>query len=108
MSLFSNASQINVSTAQATRAKGLSMSQQMAYALPAISIGVLLNLMGVVQGIYAKYFGVALTTIAAVVLVVRLFDVYLIVNLREQAVEKRLFFVAVCYSLLVVISYLSH
>ena len=51
------------------------MSQQMAYALPAISIGVLLNLMGVVQGIYAKYFGVALTTIAAVVLVVRLFDV---------------------------------
>jgi len=75
LSIFRNTTDVNILTAQAQNSKNLSISQQMAYALPAISVGVLLNLMGVVQGIYAKYFGVALTTIATVVLVVRLFDV---------------------------------
>jgi len=65
----------NPLTEQALSSKNLSVSQQMAYALPVISVGVLMNLIGVVQGIYAKYFGLALTSIAAVVLVARLFDV---------------------------------
>ena len=52
----------------------LSTSQQMAYALPVIGVMFLVGPMGIVQGIYAKYFGVPLTTIAAVVFIARLFD----------------------------------
>lgn len=77
MSISSSActSTPNSLMAEMPSSKHLSLSQQIAYALPAISVGVLLNLMGIAQGIYAKYFGLALTTIATVILAARLFDV---------------------------------
>lgn len=48
--------------------------QNIAYALPVMSISLLFSPMSVVNGIYAKHFGVTLTTIAAVLPVSRLFD----------------------------------
>ena len=65
----------NVTNPVLPKSKPLSLSQQLAYALPVVSVGILLSLMGVVQGIYAKYFGLALTSIATAVLIARLFDV---------------------------------
>ena len=44
------------------------------YALPTIGIYFLLGPIGVLQGIYAKYFGLSLTSIASVLLISRLFD----------------------------------
>lgn len=44
------------------------------FTLPIIPVYLLLAVIGVVQGIYAKYFGVSLATIATVVLVSRVFD----------------------------------
>ena len=44
------------------------------YSAPQISMLWLIAPMAVVQGVYAKYFGLSLTTIAAVVLVAKLFD----------------------------------
>ncbi|MDB4308333.1 MFS transporter [Porticoccaceae bacterium] len=46
----------------------------LAYSLPVVSTAWLFAPIGVVQGIYAKYFGVPLTTIATVLLIARLFD----------------------------------
>ena len=54
--------------------KKLSNSQCLAYALPVVSTAWLMAPMGVVQGIYAKYYGLPLTVIATVLLVARLFD----------------------------------
>ena len=44
------------------------------YAMPKIAGSLLIAPIYVVQGIYAKYYGLALTTIASVILFVRLFD----------------------------------
>lgn len=52
----------------------LSLQQQLVYALPNVGMVYLFSAMGVIQGIYAKYFGLALTTIATVLLISRLFD----------------------------------
>ena len=52
----------------------LRVSQQIAYALPTLGTFFLIGPIGLIQGIYAKYFGVALTTIAAVLLISRIFD----------------------------------
>ena len=52
----------------------LKLKEEVAYALPAVAISFLMGPIGIVQGIYAKYFGLELTTIAAVLLVARLFD----------------------------------
>ena len=52
----------------------LSVRQQVAYALPAMGTIFLFGPVGVLQGIYATYFGVSLTAIAMVLLVARLFD----------------------------------
>ena len=52
----------------------LSNCHCLAYSLPVMSTAWLFAPIGVVQGIYAKYFGVPLTTIAAVLLIARLFD----------------------------------
>lgn len=49
-------------------------SQYSSYIAPSIILAFLSSPMGVLQGIYAKHFGVALTTIASVLLVSRLFD----------------------------------
>lgn len=49
-------------------------SQILAYAIPVLPVYFLYGPLVLLQGIYAKYFGVALTTIASVLLVSRLFD----------------------------------
>ena len=52
----------------------LSLSQYLAYVAPVMTVMFLLSPMGVVKGIYAKHYGMALTTMATVLLVSRLFD----------------------------------
>lgn len=52
----------------------LSWSQRVNYALPLLPLYFLAGPITVLQGIYAKHFGLALTTIATVIFVVRLFD----------------------------------
>ena len=52
----------------------LSNFQHATYVAPAIVVYFLWGPMGVLQGIYAKYYGLALTTIATVVFVSRMFD----------------------------------
>ena len=49
-------------------------TQQLSYALPVIGVAFLMGPLTILQGIYAKYFSVPLTTIALVLLVSRLFD----------------------------------
>lgn len=44
------------------------------YGVPLVAFSFLLGPMAILQGIYVKYFGLALTSIAAVLLVARLFD----------------------------------
>ena len=46
----------------------------MSYALPVLSISFLYGPIVLLQGIYAKYFGLGLTTIATILLISRLFD----------------------------------
>ena len=50
------------------------LAQDIFYAIPRIAACLLITPIYVVQGIYAKYYGLALTTIAGVILFVRLFD----------------------------------
>ena len=52
----------------------LTSRQSIAYALPVIAANCLMAPIGIVQGIYAKYFGLSLASIAAVLLFARLFD----------------------------------
>lgn len=52
----------------------LTQAQGLAYGLPLLSISFLFGPISILQGMYAKYFGLALTTIASVLLVARLFD----------------------------------
>lgn len=52
----------------------ISFRQQLTYALPVIVTALLLGPLAIVQGIYAKYFGLSLITIAKVLLVARIFD----------------------------------
>lgn len=53
---------------------GLARHTFLVYSLPVITTIWLIAPIGIIQGIYAKYYGLALTTIATVVLVSRLFD----------------------------------
>ena len=53
---------------------GLPRHTFLTYSLPVITTIWLIAPIGIIQGIYAKYYGLALTTIATVVLVTRLFD----------------------------------
>lgn len=55
-------------------AGSLTRTQGLSYGLPLLSLYFLFGPISILQGIYAKYFGVALTTIAAVLLIARLFD----------------------------------
>lgn len=50
--------------------------QSLAYGLPVLSLYFLMGPITLLQGIYAKHFGLALTTIATVLLIVRLFDAF--------------------------------
>lgn len=52
----------------------LTVQQQLAYALPSMGIAFLMGPIGILQGIYAKHYGMPLTTIASVLLISRLFD----------------------------------
>ena len=52
----------------------LSSAQAMAYASPMVSVAFLLGPIMILQGIYAKYFGLSLTAIGTVILIARLFD----------------------------------
>jgi glycoside/pentoside/hexuronide:cation symporter, GPH family len=53
---------------------GLSTALSAAYALPFVAYGMLGGGMGVLQGVYAKYYGISLTSLAAIFLFVRIFD----------------------------------
>mgnify|MGYP000498021732 FL=1 len=52
----------------------LTQGQALAYSLPLLSISFLFGPINILQGMYAKHFGLALTTIATVLLIARLFD----------------------------------
>ena len=54
--------------------KSSKLAQDIFYAMPKIAGSLLITPIYVVQGIYAKYYGLELTTIAGVLLFVRLFD----------------------------------
>ena len=56
------------------RKQSITTHQQIAYALPSLSIAFLMGPMAIVHGVYAKHFGLALTTIGAVLLISRFFD----------------------------------
>ena len=51
-----------------------SILSSVAYALPMVGVYFFVAPISILQGIYAKYFGVPLTTIAAIILAARLFD----------------------------------
>ena len=53
---------------------GFSKWQALAFSAPSIGFTFFMGPMGVIQGIYAKYYGMALTTLAAVLLIGRIFD----------------------------------
>ena len=63
-----------VSGELAPKSKVLSTRQNLAYAAPVIGMVYVGISLSVVQGVYVKYFGVPLTTIATVLLVSRFFD----------------------------------
>lgn len=52
----------------------LSIWQQHVYALPAMGTSFLIGSLGVMQGVYAKYYGLSLTTLASLILIANLFD----------------------------------
>lgn len=52
----------------------LSLSQKVAYSLPLIPCHILMVPMAILQGVYAKHYGLALTTLALIVFSGRIFD----------------------------------
>ena len=56
----------------------LTAFQAVSYGLPLLSVSFLMGPITLLQGIYAKHFGVALTTIAAVLLIARIFDAVIV------------------------------
>ena len=54
--------------------KPTSLWQKQTYALPSLTTSFLIGPMAIIQGMYAKYFGLPLTTIASVLLIARIFD----------------------------------
>ncbi|MDB9951897.1 MFS transporter [Porticoccaceae bacterium] len=48
----------------------------LAFSAPSVGLMFLMGPMSIVQGIYAKYFGIPLTTLAVILLLCRLFDVF--------------------------------
>ena len=54
--------------------KPLNLSQHIGYVAPSIMLAFLFGPIGILQGIYAKHFGITLSTIATVLLISRLFD----------------------------------
>ena len=62
-------------TADSGSPGSLSLFQSFSYALPIVGTMCLLTPTNILQGIYAKYYGFSLTTIALIILLVRIFDV---------------------------------
>ena len=60
--------------AQSQVNRQISFRQSVVYALPTVTVAFLFGPIVILQGIYAKYFGLSLTTIASVILIARLFD----------------------------------
>ena len=56
------------------RPRSLTPKLGLTYTLPVITTAFLIGPMAIIQGIYAKYFGISLATIATVLLIARLFD----------------------------------
>ena len=52
----------------------LSQAQVISYALPVITFNMLMIPMSIIQGIYAKHYGIALSTLALIVFASRIFD----------------------------------
>lgn len=78
-------------------------SQMVAYALPTLVVSFLLNPINIIQGVYAKYFGLSLTTIAAIIVITRIFDAiidpligYLSDRYYERKGDRKLFIVSGC------------
>ncbi|MDB9953561.1 MFS transporter [Porticoccaceae bacterium] len=83
----------------------LSTSQNIAYALPAMSNSFILGPVYLIQGIYAMYFGLSLTTIGTVLFLSRLFDAItdpLIGHISDRLRNRRAFIV--CGGILMIIS----
>ena len=57
-----------------SKSASLSLSHSIAYAAPSLTTAWLMTPVAIVQGIYAKYYGLSLTLIATIVLVARLVD----------------------------------
>ena len=71
---LSSTSGSNPESALAKPSKGFPKHQALAYAAPSVALALLLGPLGLLPVIYAKYFGLALTTLATVMLVARIFD----------------------------------
>ena len=56
--------------------QGLNNWKILAFSAPSLGVMFLMGPMSIVQGIYAKYFGIPLTTLAGILLLCRLFDVF--------------------------------
>ena len=59
-----------------SQGKSLPAYQQAIYASPTVGVHFLMGPMAIIQGIYATYFGISLTSIATIMLVARLFDAF--------------------------------
>ena len=60
--------------AQDTALNTLPLSQSISYATPLVAVSMLVTPMAIIQGIYAKHYGIALSTLALIVLASRIFD----------------------------------
>ena len=59
---------------QCSKQGPVKLRHQLAYALPSIPVYLLVGPLAIVNGVYAKYFGLSLTSMATILLVCRLFD----------------------------------
>ena len=59
---------------QASVNKGISKWHVLAFGAPYIGVSFFMDSIGVIQGVYAKYYGIALTSLAIVLLISRIFD----------------------------------
>ena len=67
---------IDSARSQKDSSQGLSNWQILAFSAPSVGMVFLTAPMSIVQGVYAKYFGVPLTTLAGILLLCRLFDAF--------------------------------
>ena len=64
--------------------EALRNSECLAYIAPAVCITLMMGSMGIVHNLYAKYFGIGLTTIAAILLFARIFDVGIALSVPKR------------------------